>query len=1244
MKKNPYIKFMSSLSILILTFFLLLPFYQNAQQVKRATYWNFATNVSVKIDCVPTSLPGSALVSSEGSTTMSDLNGDLLFYSNGVNVWDKNNTLMPNGTGLHGDPSSQQSAIAVPDPANANGYYLFTTDAIWEHNAIWGVNWNYVDMTANGGNGDVTSKNNQLSSEVQERIVAVRNASSTGYWIVVLKTFPGSLSSANQGYNVFHAYEVTASGVNTTPVVSTTGPMLTWQSYGMFMSPQGNALVTVNAGTQSGLEVYDFNNSTGVLNHRWEANITPFIGSGFAISQDGNVLYGCRSTVIVQLDLTAPTLAAFEASALQISPPGTKYRQLQLAPDCKMYAIPTTGNSLSVIDKPNVLGAGCGYSANAISLVAGSFGNTGTFPNFCASFFEEVCDNNLEFSLSGTDAGCMNDGSASVVNLQGQPPYSVLWSNGETTQTISNLSGGMYTVTVTDARCSLTDSIFINQPATVSIDSEVITNASACGATDGAINIQTSAIGGGVLSLIHEEGFETDGQTIRYIANPYPGNTNNNSFFKRGDNSTINFNTSPTGPQGTSYFGARRTGFQTIPQECSVTINPINVAGYSNLQACALLAIANTNMNTSAINHITIEYNMDGLGWNDLAVFKKPNGFPSYGLSEDTNNDGVGDGIVLTTTFKDFCYTIPTNGINLEVRVSTDMSGSSQIQGAFDHIRVKGIAPYTYTYLWSNGETTEDISNLGEGIYDVTITTSTGCIIQDTFTVIDPCVVVPLIPDFTASNTTICEGECINFTDQSTGTNINAWNWAFDGATSLSSTTQNPTVICWQTAGIYDVTLIVTDATGTETITKQITVTAKPIVSANALNLTICQGENIELTANGANTLTYSWTGPNGYTSSQQNPTLLNAASTMTGKYIVTASTGANCTAKDSVTIIVNPKPTVSAGQNKTICLGDSVILNGSGANSYTWNNGITNNVYFEPNVTGTTTYTVTGVDANSCSNTSTVTVVVTASPTPSFTADILASCKPHPVEFTNTSVIAGATCNWDFGDGTILNDCSNVINHTYTDDGNYDVTLIINLNGCIGSITKPNYIQVSGGPTAEFTADPMITNTDQTVVNFTNESENATNYSWSFGDNSPENTVINPTHTFPQDIENTYTVILTAEDAQGCKDYKIVTIVVQAIKLEYEIPNVFTPNNDGRNDFFELISAKGILELKVVIFNRWGNIVFETNDKNFVWNGQVNNVGIDCSEGVYFYKMEFTGINMEKMNEQGFIHLNREK
>jgi len=195
----------------------------------------------------------------------------------------------------------------------------------------------------------------------------------------------------------------------------------------------------------------------------------------------------------------------------------------------------------------------------------------------------------------------------------------------------------------------------------------------------------------------------------------------------------------------------------------------------------------------------------------------------------------------------------------------------------------------------------------------------------------------------------------------------------------------------------------------------------------------------------------------------------------------------------------------------------------------------------------------------------------------------------------------------------------------------------------CSANIT----IDVGAEPTASFYADPTVTDLSNTMIDFDNQSSNATDYIWDFGDGTAPQTTENPSHTFPNDEPGSYTVTLIAFNDYNCSDTTHTTIYIESIEEElpiepmtYLIPNVFTPNGDGNNDFFTFVHHKNIEEIDLVIVNRWGNVVYESNDVNFSWNGKVMNNGEECSEGVYFYLVKLKNVAFEEVVENGHIQL----
>lgn len=184
-------------------------------------------------------------------------------------------------------------------------------------------------------------------------------------------------------------------------------------------------------------------------------------------------------------------------------------------------------------------------------------------------------------------------------------------------------------------------------------------------------------------------------------------------------------------------------------------------------------------------------------------------------------------------------------------------------------------------------------------------------------------------------------------------------------------------------------------------------------------------------------------------------------------------------------------------------------------------------------------------------------------------------------------------------------------------------------------------FLEQDPPPQASFDANPSQGNAPLDVT-FSNTSDPATTYDWDFG-NGQTNSVNNQSAqntTYTE--EGVYTVTLTISDG-NCTDQATQEVVVTLLlPLSYDMPNVFTPNGDGTNDVFTINSVNAV-SLEMVILNRWGNVVFESNEVGAAWNGKVQNVGAECTDGTYFYKFKIKGEDGVEVEEHGFVHLVRD-
>ena len=371
----------------------------------QAANWYFGQNAGVQFDLTNgtvTSVNDGRLNTREGCTSISDENGVLQLYTDGSTVYNRNHQVMPNGTGLFGDASSTQSAIVVPKPQDPNIYYIFTVDtSVGQNDPDYGFNYSIVDMTLNGGLGGVTTKNINLITDSSEKITAVlQDCQTEAIWVITYANASGS-----GVFNSYHAFEVTAAGVNTSPVISLVPQFVSDPRGQMKASPDGTKLISANI--REGLFLYDFDATTGVVSNPLELTISNFSSAAYGVefSPNSSLLYvhstnnagatqppTAHNSLLTQFDLTAPDIQATEFAVDN----SQLYRgSLQLGPDGKIYRSMSANYTiglpyLSVIHNPNAIGLACNYEANAVNL-SPNFSTQG-LPPFIQSFFNDQID------------------------------------------------------------------------------------------------------------------------------------------------------------------------------------------------------------------------------------------------------------------------------------------------------------------------------------------------------------------------------------------------------------------------------------------------------------------------------------------------------------------------------------------------------------------------------------------------------------------------------------------------------------------------------------------------------------------------------------------------------------------------------------------------------------------------------------------------------------------------------------
>jgi hypothetical protein len=314
----------------------------------------------------PVTFTGSPMHALEGCTSIADGAGNILFFSDGSQVFNKQHQVMANGTFLAGDGSTTQAALGVKKPGSSNIYYLFTCDNI---GGPYGISYSVIDMSLAAGNGSVITKNVLLYAPSTEKMTSALHCNGTDIWVVTHDYIS----------NLFRSFLVTASGVNTVAVTSSVGPQIlsSNRTLGqMKISPNGKklGLAVWDSGTPGSVELYDFNNSTGIVSNPIILG-TPMAPYGCEFSPDCTKFYVSRWNAqhVYQWDLCAGSDSAIIASTYSIivtSSVITWNGSLQLAPDGKIYLTKYPKTSLAVINNPDIAGAGCNYVDNGLPVQA----------------------------------------------------------------------------------------------------------------------------------------------------------------------------------------------------------------------------------------------------------------------------------------------------------------------------------------------------------------------------------------------------------------------------------------------------------------------------------------------------------------------------------------------------------------------------------------------------------------------------------------------------------------------------------------------------------------------------------------------------------------------------------------------------------------------------------------------------------------------------------------------------------
>ncbi|MEO6903010.1 MAG: PKD domain-containing protein [Bacteroidia bacterium] len=451
----------------------------------------------------------------------------------------------------------------------------------------------------------------------------------------------------------------------------------------------------------------------------------------------------------------------------------------------------------------------------------------------------------------------------------------------------------------------------------------------------------------------------------------------------------------------------------------------------------------------------------------------------------------------------------------------------------------------------------------------------------------------------------------------------------------------------------------------------KVTFNEKPVANAG-LDVNFCTGDSAIIGSPALPDYSYLWILASGGTATGlssntiANPTVkLNntGATNSTTNYIVQVTnmlTG--CKGTDTVNVTVKARPTANAGASQSICIGTPIKLNGSiggGASSAIWKGGTGS--YNKDSTQLDGVYTPSGSEysagsvkltlvtnnaGGTCSFASSDVVLnFYKSPVIHFVVNQPTGCPVHCIKLLDSSQISMDKIEkweWDFGDASPKGMGKNP-SHCYENPGFYDITLTATSNlGCSSTIKKSRMIEVFNTPTAEFTASPNPLQIINPEVFITNQSSlDAVYWHYNFGDKDTlAPAVASPKHLYSKEKPGAYLITLIVKNANGCSDTVSHEIKVLP-EFTFFMPNAFTPQfeKDGNNDLF-YGKGVGIEKYNFWIFDRWGNLLFYTQDLKEGWDGKVKNKSKLAQQDVYVWKVKLTDALGQEHNYTGTVTL----
>lgn len=606
----------------------------------------------------------------------------------------------------------------------------------------------------------------------------------------------------------------------------------------------------------------------------------------------------------------------------------------------------------------------------------------------------------------------------------------------------------------------------------------------------------------------------------------------------------------------------------------------------------------------------------------------------------------IRNGVVINSTIRDFLFRV----FNCDLQLESILPTQEQLPGFVSYCQGLTIDfennSYGGTnYAWDFGVAgiTTDVSNLFEptytypapGVYQAMLVVNPGWPCTDT-AYIDINVNNQLEIEFTSQDSLCIFGNNFDFVASSASPGVQ-YNWNFGPAASQNTATgQTVNDISFTTTGFIEVTLEGDIGSCQATYVDSIYIFPEPSAQIVLPANIECLGYTIDFDNISQNSNTYEWDFGD-LTTVTDVSAIGNPSYTYPGPGVYTVSliAGSNATCKDTTTetITLNEPILVSFTSEDSLCIsGNSFNFDGTVSGPvntvYTWNFGPTasissSNNIDEPAVSfnqpGSVMVTLSGTHDN-CFESVSHEIYLYSEPIIDFTIAPGLQCAPFLAQFIDlSSAETGITYTWDFGDGTTSNEQNP--SHLFSTSGNYPITLTIETtSGCISTLVQfePDIVNARPFPTAAFSLSTDYTDICHSSITFTNESIDGFTYFYWFDDSTAFSQNENPSHLYLHAGTHYPYQIVTNE--WGCKDTTSSQLFIE--HYTFYAPNTMTPDGDERNNIFLPQAYLGVEEYELKIYNRWGQLVFETNDLLEGWDG-TNKSGRYVQDGTYIYKIE---------------------